>query len=128
MSGKATRTLALKVGHPTAFRRTLRFYKADPKTKKQVLDRSRPPVQMVFEPGKDYEVTQEELDAGLQQLVDVGLLVDPNRDPKGRQRRPSAPTADAAKEISGLEKKVERLSAENAELKKKLEEQKAAGK
>lgn len=120
MSKKKTRTLALKVGHPTAFRRTIKFW-AKSKDGSRVLDPSRPPVQMVFEPGQDYEISEEEIEAGLQGLIDGGLLVDPNRDPKGRQRRPPAPeAAQFDKVVAKLEKRIEELSAENEDLKKQL--------
>jgi hypothetical protein len=111
MAKKETRTLALKIGHTTAWRQTVAV---GPKDKPKR-------VQIVFEPNEDKEVTKAEIDGGLQPFIDCGLLVDPNRDPKGRQRRPAAVTADAASEIAKLEKKVEDLAAENSKLRADLE-------
>lgn len=105
---KPTHTLALRFGHATLFRRTVTLGNGEK-------------IQMVFEPDRDYEVTDEELAGGLQKLVDDGLLVDPNRDPKGRRRPLAAPTADATAAIDKLEKRVEDLAAENAQLKADLE-------
>lgn len=111
MAKKQTRVLALKIGHPTKWRQTVVL---GPKDKPQR-------VQLLFEPGIDREVTQEEIDGGLQPFIDCGLLVDPNRDPKGRQRRPPAPeSVEADKVIAKLENRIEELSAENEDLKKQL--------
>ena len=106
MAKKLTHTLALRIGHTTPFRRTVTVGKKNPQK-----------YQLVFEPGRDYEVTDEELAGGLQKLVDGGLLVNPHRDARGRQRRPAVPTADPDATIEKLEKKVETLAAENSVLK-----------
>jgi hypothetical protein len=118
MAKKETRILALKIGHTTTWRQTVNVGTAANPKKHTI----------VFEPGEDKEVTQAEIDGGLKPFIDVGLLVDPNRDPKGRQRRPPAPeSTEAEKVIAKLEKKVEELStrvseltAENDDLKKQL--------
>jgi hypothetical protein len=110
-SKPATTVLALAIGHPTPWRQTVNIGTADKPEK----------VQLVFEPGVDKEVTLAEIEGGLQPFIDAGLLVDPRRDPKGRQRRPEKPDGDANKTIAKLEKKVEELSAENAQLKADLE-------
>jgi hypothetical protein len=111
MSKEKTRVLALKIGHTTQWRQTVNIGTAkNPKA-----------IQLVFEPGEDKEVTQAEIDGGLQAFIDCGLLVDPNRDPKGRQRRPAVASGDADKTIAKLEKKIEDLSAENSQLKADLE-------
>lgn len=107
----ATTVLALAIGHSTVWRQTVNAGTAAEPNK----------VQLVFEPGVDKEVTQAEIEGGLQPFIDSGLLVDPRRDPKGRQRRPEQPTGDATKAIAKLEKQVEDLSAENAQLKADLE-------
>lgn len=99
----ATRSLALRIGHTTPFRRTV------------TVDGEK--YQLVFEPGKDYEITEAEIAGGLQKLIDGGLLVDPNRDHKGRQRRPTVAAADATATIDKLEKRIEQVAAENAALK-----------
>ena len=111
MAKAKTTTLALRVGHSTPWRQTVNVG----------TDKEPNKIQLVFEPGEDKEVTQAEIDGGLQPFIDCGLLVDPNRDPKGRQRRPVAVSVDADKTISKLEKQVEDLSAENAQLKADLE-------
>lgn len=103
----ATTVLALAIGHPTPWRQTV--------------DTGTERVQLVFEPGIDKEVTIAEIEGGLQPFIDSGLLVDPRRDPKGRQRRPEKPDGDATKTINKLEKKIEDLATENAQLKADLE-------
>lgn len=110
-SKPATTVLALAIGHPTPWRQTVNIGTADKPEK----------VQLVFEPGIDVEVTAAEIAGGLQPFIDSGLLVDPRRDPKGRQRRPEKPDGDATKTIANLEKKIEDLAAENAQLRSDLE-------
>lgn len=110
-SKPATTVLALAIGHQTTWRQTVNVGTAEKPNK----------IQLVFEPGEDKEVTLAEIEGGLQPFIDSGLLVDPNRDPKGRQRRPEKPTGDAMKTIAKLEKKIEDLSAENAQLRADLE-------
>lgn len=110
MSKKKTQTFALAIGHSTTFRQTVNIGTPEKPNR----------VQLVFEPGEDYELTEAEI-AGVQPFIDSGLLVDPNRDPKGRQRRPPVVSGDANKTIAKLEKKLEELSAENAQLKADLE-------
>lgn len=111
MAKKDTCVLALKIGHTTTWRQTVTV---GPKSNPQKM-------QLVFEPGEDKEVTKEEIAGGLQPFIDCGLLVDPNRDAKGRQRRPPQPeAAEADKVIAKLEQRIEELSAENADLKKQI--------
>lgn len=106
MAKAKTIKLALRVGHPTLFRQTVNIGTPEKPNR----------VQLVFEPGVDRDVTQAEIDGGLQPFIDSGLLVDPMRDPKGRQRRPSKASVDADKTITKLESRIEELSAENARL------------
>jgi hypothetical protein len=110
-SKPATTVLALAIGHPTPWRQTVNVGTPENPNK----------IQLVFEPGIDKEVTLAEIEGGLQPFIDCGLLVDPRRDPKGRQRRPEQPSGDANKTIAKLEKQVEELSAKNAQLTADLE-------
>jgi hypothetical protein len=107
----ATTVLTLKIGHPTIWRQTVNVGTAEKPQK----------VQLLFEPGIDREVTFAEIAGGLQPFIDCGLLVDPNRDAKGRQRRPEKASGDANKTITSLEKKIEELSSENAQLRADLD-------
>jgi hypothetical protein len=107
----ATTVLALAIGHPTPWRQTVNVGTAEQPNR----------IQLVFEPNVDKEVTLAEIEGGLQPFIDSGLLVDPRRDPKGRQRRPEKPDGDANKTITKLEKKIEDLATENAQLKADLE-------
>lgn len=111
MSKVKTIKLALRVGHPNTFRQTVNV--GTPESPNRV--------QLVFEPGVDREVTQAEIDGGLRPFIESGLLVDPLRDPKGRQRRPKAASGDANKIIAKLEARIEELSAENSRLKAEAE-------
>jgi hypothetical protein len=76
--------------------------------------------QLVFQPGVHVELTQEEVD-GLENEIKVGMIVPSNRDDKGRQKLIREVTPEATATITKLEKQVEELSAENAQLKADLE-------
>ncbi len=103
---KGTTSYTLAFGYPTAFRRTVQSGDAR--------------VQLVFEPGEHYELTDEEAE-GIQKELSVGLIVPSDFDPKGRQKRPTPISTDANSVIAKLEAKVESLAAENAQLKADLE-------
>lgn len=92
---------------------------------KMLPDPKRPAVQMVFEADEDIELTEEEL-GHLENAIKSGVIVPTNRDGKGRQRSTRvAPSPEAADEIAKLEKKVEEVSAKNAELKSENDKLKA---
>lgn len=122
MSNKpAAKSYMLKIGHDTAFRRTVQIGDSKKAGKKGGTDPEK--VQLVFEPGQSYQLTDEEV-AGLQNEINSGLLVEATTDAEGRQRpvQPSSPRTDADSVIDRLEKKCEELAAENAELKKQLDD------
>ena len=76
--------------------------------------------QLVFQPGKHVELTQEEVD-GLAKEIENRMIVPSLTDDKGRQRIVREVTPEATATIAKLEKQVEDLSAENAQLKADLE-------
>jgi hypothetical protein len=95
---------SLRQGHEMPFRRTIHY--SDSKS-----------AQLVFNPGVTYELTELEVDQ-CQDIIDSHLLVEATEDEKGRVRYISRLDHDKSSDaiISDLEKKVETLSAENAEL------------
>lgn len=92
-------TFALRQGHGTSFRRTVKLGK-DSK------------VLLVFEPGQTYELSDIERKQ-CQDIIDAGLLQEVSYDPKGRMRYPSGKAAalDTEAIIASLEAKIEELSA-----------------
>lgn len=76
--------------------------------------------QLVFQPGQHVELTQEEVD-WLAKEIEHRMIVPSYRDDKGRQKIVREVTPEATATISRLEKKIEELSAENAQLKADLE-------
>lgn len=82
----ATKSYRLKMGHNTTFRRTI-----DPSADKPEKKKDGEAYQLVFEPGQDYELSDEEA-AGLEKEISTGLLVPTDKDEHGRQRvKPQRP-------------------------------------
>lgn len=98
----------LRLGRLQPFRRTVQYGK----------DKS---AQLVFEPGVDVELDKTELEQ-CQDLIDTEMIVPADRDAKGRLRMPRVSSEEDTKAIEKLQKKVETLEAENAELQKMLEQ------
>lgn len=69
---------------------------------------------LVFEPGVDLELTAEEQEQ-CADLIANGMIVPSDRDAKGRLRGPQRQV------VESLEARVEKLEAENAELKELLD-------
>lgn len=74
MARKKPQMLALRWGHPTAFRKTVVVGGTKEEPEK---------VQLVFEPGVKYRLSSNEVEQ-LQRFIDSGLLVDPGADVKKR--------------------------------------------
>lgn len=76
--------------------------------------------QLVFQPGEHLELTAEEV-AGIKADIEAGMIVPSFRDDKGRQMIARQVAVEASAAIANLEKKIEDLSAENAQLRADLE-------
>lgn len=136
MSKTKATSYTLARGRTQPYRKTLTYLSAQPlkdaegKTvksedgkpvMKMLADPKRPPVQLVFEPDEDIDLTEEEV-GYLANAIKGGFIVPTNRDAKGRQKTTrNVPSPEAADEIAKLEKKIEDLAADNAQLKADLE-------
>ncbi len=121
-SGKAevkAGAFMLKLGHPTPYRRTVTL-DGSTKANKPVSSEAEK-VQLEFQPGQAYDLSDIEAE-GCRDLIENGFLVPARTDEKGRNKpvQVSSPRTDADGTIDKLEKKVEELAAENAELKAQL--------
>lgn len=132
---KKTTSYTLARGRTQPYRKTLTYLSKQPligpdgtpvtgpdgkPVLKMLRDPKREPVQLVFEPDEDIELTEEEI-GYLANAIAGGYIVPTNRDAKGRQRsQRSEPMPEATEIIAKIEKQVEELSAENAQLKADL--------
>lgn len=105
----------LRRGREQAFRRTVSLSKPGRKESEAV--------QLVFEPGVDVELSEQELQQ-CHDLIDVGMIVDATRDSKGRLRGGISADAEvkmeelAAMDPEQLLERAKLLIATNDELRK----------
>jgi hypothetical protein len=116
MAKRSTRTVALVYGHPTTFKRTVTTGEKG----------STKSVQLVFEPGEVYQVSEAEF-AGLAVEVASGLIVEPNIGDDGRMRPPRREAAVEPSVVADLESQIERQAQRIAELESQLQGPDAGG-
>lgn len=114
MSKVKTTPWGLKFGHPTVFRRTVTVNAGQSDEQKY---------QLVFEPNVPANLTEHEFKC-CQDIIDIGLLVPWDVDPKGRRARPNqvARMAEVSRiqelelEVAALEEQVALLIDQVKEL------------